>query len=147
MAEYSAKLLPRERPRYLMGVGTPEDLLACVARGIDMFDCVMPTRNARNGHLFTTFGVVKIRNSQYEFDNKPLDESCTCYTCQNYSRAYLRHLDRCKEMLGARLNTIHNLYYYLNLMQGLRNAIAKQELDVFVSEFYQLRDKSVPSVA
>ena len=139
--------MPFDKPRYLMGVGTPEDLVEAVRRGIDMFDCVMPTRNARNGHLFTTFGVVKIRNSQYEFDNKPLDESCTCYTCQNYSRAYLRHLDRCKEMLGARLNTIHNLYYYLNLMQGLRNAIAKQELDVFVSEFYQLRDKSVPSVA
>ncbi len=139
--------MPADKPRYLMGVGTPEDLVEAVRRGIDMFDCVMPTRNARNGHLFTTFGVVKIRNSQYEFDTKPLDESCACYTCKNYSRAYLRHLDRCKEMLGARLNTIHNLYYYLNLMQGLRDAIAKQQLNIFVEEFYQQRDKSVPSVA
>ena len=139
--------MPVDRPRYLMGVGTPEDLVEAVRRGIDMFDCVMPTRNARNGHLFTTFGVVKIRNSQYEFDNKPLDDSCMCYTCQNYSRAYLRHLDRCKEMLGARLNTIHNLYYYLNLMQGLRDAISNQTLDTFVRDFYQLRDKAAPSVA
>jgi queuine tRNA-ribosyltransferase len=112
-----------------------------------MFDCVMPTRNARNGHLFTRFGVVKIRNSQYEFDNKPLDESCCCYTCQNYSRAYLRHLDKCNEMLGSRLNTIHNLYYYLSLMQSLRDAIEKQELDVFVRQFYQQREKAVPSMA
>jgi queuine tRNA-ribosyltransferase len=139
--------MPEDRPRYLMGVGTPEDLVEAVRRGIDMFDCVMPTRNARNGHLFTTFGVVKIRNSQYEFDSKPLDESCGCYTCQNYSRAYLRHLDKCKEMLGSRLNTIHNLYYYLSLMQGLRDAIEKQELDIFVSQFYQQRDKTAPSVA
>ncbi len=139
--------MPEDKPRYLMGVGTPEDLVEAVRRGIDMFDCVMPTRNARNGHLFTTFGVVKIRNSQYEFDNKPLDESCGCYTCQNYSRAYLRHLDKCKEMLGSRLNTIHNLYYYLSLMQGLRDAIEKQELDIFVSQFYQQRDKTAPSVA
>ena len=139
--------MPEDKPRYLMGVGTPEDLVEAVRSGIDMFDCVMPTRNARNGHLFTTFGVVKIRNSQYEFDNKPLDESCGCYTCQNYSRAYLRHLDKCKEMLGSRLNTIHNLYYYLSLMQGLRDAIEKQELDIFVSQFYQQRDKMAPSVA
>ena len=139
--------MPTDKPRYLMGVGTPEDLVEAVRRGIDMFDCVMPTRNARNGHLFTTFGVVKIRNGQYEFDNKPLDESCGCYTCQNYSRAYLRHLDKCKEMLGSRLNTIHNLYYYLSLMQGLRDAIEKQELDIFVSQFYQQRDKTVPSMA
>ena len=139
--------MPEDKPRYLMGVGTPEDLVEAVRRGIDMFDCVMPTRNARNGHLFTTFGVVKIRNSQYEFDTKPLDESCGCYTCQNYSRAYLRHLDKCKEMLGSRLNTIHNLYYYLTLMQGMREAIEKREFDVFVNQFYQQRDKSVPSMA
>ena len=139
--------MPTDKPRYLMGVGTPEDLVEAVRRGIDMFDCVMPTRNARNGHLFTTFGVVKIRNSQYELDNRPLDESCGCYTCQNYSRAYLRHLDKCKEMLGSRLNTIHNLYYYLSLMQGLRDAIEKQELDIFVSQFYQQRDKTAPSMA
>jgi queuine tRNA-ribosyltransferase len=139
--------MPIDKPRYLMGVGTPEDLVEAVRRGIDMFDCVMPTRNARNGHLFTSFGVVKIRNSQYEFDNKPLDETCGCYTCQHYSRAYLRHLDKCKEMLGSRLNTIHNLYYYLSLMQGMRDAIEKQELDAFVRQFYQQREKTMPSMA
>lgn len=139
--------MPVDKPRYLMGVGTPEDLLESVRRGIDMFDCVMPTRNARNGHLFTRFGVVKIRNSQYEFDNRPLDESCACYTCRNYSRAYLRHLDRCKEMLGSRLNTIHNLYYYLSLMQDMRNAIERQELDSFARQFYHQRGKAVPSMA
>ena len=139
--------MPVDKPRYLMGVGTPEDLVEAVRRGIDMFDCVMPTRNARNGHLFTSFGVVKIRNSQYEFDNTPLDESCDCYTCRNYSRAYLRHLDKCKEMLGSRLNTLHNLHYYLGLMQGLRDAIEKQELDIFVRQFYQQRGKSAPSMA
>lgn len=131
--------MPTDKPRYLMGVGTPEDLVEAVCRGIDMFDCVMPTRNARNGHLFTSFGVIKIRNSQYEFDNRPLDENCGCYTCQHYSRAYLRHLDKCREMLGSRLNTIHNLYYYLNLMQNLRDAIASQTLDSFVEQFYQQR--------
>jgi queuine tRNA-ribosyltransferase len=131
--------MPTDKPRYLMGVGTPEDLVEAVCRGIDMFDCVMPTRNARNGHLFTTFGVVKIRNAQYEFDTKPIDENCSCYTCQNYSRSYLRHLDKCKEMLGSRLNTIHNLHYYLNLMQGLRDAIERKELDLFVKEFYAKR--------
>ncbi len=131
--------MPVDKPRYLMGVGTPEDLVEAVCRGIDMFDCVMPTRNARNGHLFTTFGVVKIRNAQYEFDTKPIDENCACYTCQNYSRAYLRHLDKCKEMLGSRLNTIHNLHYYLNLMQGLRDSIERKELDLFVKEFYAKR--------
>jgi queuine tRNA-ribosyltransferase len=139
--------MPVDKPRYLMGVGTPEDLVEAVRRGIDMFDCVMPTRNARNGHLFTTFGVVKIRNSQYEFDTNPIDESCICYTCQNYSRAYLRHLDKCKEMLGSRLNTLHNLHYYLNLMQELRDAIAKKELDIFVKRFYQQRGKVAPVVA
>ncbi len=139
--------MPVDKPRYLMGVGTPEDLVEGVRRGIDMFDCVMPTRNARNGHLFTRFGVVKIRNSQYEFDNRPLDESCGCYTCRNFSRAYLRHLDKCKEMLGSRLNTIHNLYYYLTLMQGLREAIEKNELTLFIAQFYQQREKTVPTVA
>ena len=131
--------MPTDKPRYLMGVGTPEDLVEAVCRGIDMFDCVMPTRNARNGHLFTTFGVVKIRNAQYEFDTKPIDENCDCYTCQNYSRSYLRHLDKCQEMLGSRLNTIHNLHYYLSLMQGLREAIEHKELDAFVKEFYAKR--------
>jgi queuine tRNA-ribosyltransferase len=131
--------MPIDKPRYLMGVGTPEDLVEAVCRGIDMFDCVMPTRNARNGHLFTTFGVVKIRNAQYEFDTKPIDDLCNCYTCQNYSRSYLRHLDKCQEMLGSRLNTIHNLHYYLGLMQGLREAIEHKELDLFVKEFYAAR--------
>jgi len=139
--------MPVDKPRYLMGVGTPEDLVEAVRRGIDMFDCVMPTRNARNGHLFTTFGVVKIRNSQYEFDTGPLDEACTCYTCQNYSRAYLRHLDKCKEMLGSRLNTLHNLHYYLTLMKELREAIENKELAIFVKRFYQQRGKVVPVVA
>jgi len=139
--------MPVNKPRYLMGVGTPEDLVEAVRRGIDMFDCVMPTRNARNGHLFTSTGVIKIRNQQYQFDTRPLDESCGCYTCQNYSRAYLKHLDKCREMLGSRLNTIHNLYYYLNLMQDLRDAIAAQNLDHFVKQFYQQREKPVPIVA
>jgi len=131
--------MPVDKPRYLMGVGTPEDLVEAVRRGIDMFDCVMPTRNARNGHLFTRFGVIKIRNRQYEFDHRPLDEACGCYTCRHYSRAYLKHLDKCQEMLGARLNTIHNLYYYLHLMQGLRDAIERQRLEAFCREFYRLR--------
>lgn len=139
--------MPIDKPRYLMGVGTPEDLVEAVRRGIDLFDCVMPTRNARNGHLFTSTGVIKIRNRQYQLDTRPLDKSCGCYTCQNYSRAYLKHLDKCREMLGSRLNTIHNLYYYLQLMQGLRDAIATQTLDMFVKQFYQQREKSVPIVA
>ena len=133
--------MPVDKPRYLMGVGTPEDLVEAVSRGIDMFDCVMPTRNARNGHLFTRTGVIKIRNSQYEFDTRPLDEACGCYTCQNYSRSYLRHLDKCKEMLGPRLNTIHNLYYYLQLMQGMRDAIEQNKFAEFVKHFYQLRSR------
>ncbi len=136
--------MPVDKPRYLMGVGTPEDLVEAVRRGIDMFDCVMPTRNARNGHLFTRYGVIKIRNQQYQFDTRPLDESCTCYTCRNYSRAYLKHLDKCQEMLGARLNTIHNLHYYLELMQSLRDAIAEHRLEAFVSEFYALRGMTKP---
>ena len=106
-----------------MGVGTPADLLEGVSRGIDMFDCVMPTRNARNGHLFTKQGVVRLRNAQYRHDTGPLDETCACYTCQNFSRAYLHHLHRCNEILGARLNTIHNLHFYLNLMREMRAAI------------------------
>ncbi len=139
--------MPVDKPRYLMGVGTPEDLVEGVRRGIDMFDCVMPTRNARNGHLFTRYGVIKIRNSRYQFDTGPLDEECRCYTCRNYSRSYLRHLDKCREMLGPRLNTIHNLYYYLELMQGLRDAIASGQLQDFVKTFYQQRGKTVPVVA
>ena len=131
--------LPTDRPRYLMGVGTPEDIVEAVKRGIDMFDCVMPTRNARNGWLFTSEGVVKIRNARYERDTAPLDPECNCYTCQNYSRAYLRHLHRCNEILGARLNTIHNLHYYQHLMSELRGAIATKGLDEFVEKFYGKR--------
>ncbi|WP_367650917.1 tRNA guanosine(34) transglycosylase Tgt [Methylomonas sp. ZR1] len=136
--------MPVDKPRYLMGVGTPEDLVEGVRRGIDMFDCVMPTRNARNGHLFTRHGVIKIRNQQYQFDTRPLDEECSCYTCRNYSRSYLKHLDKCKEMLGSRLNTIHNLHYYLELMQGLRDAIDGQTFDEFVAAFYDQRDSRGP---
>ncbi|MEP7041662.1 MAG: tRNA guanosine(34) transglycosylase Tgt [Dokdonella sp.] len=133
-------LLPRDRPRYLMGVGRPEDIVEAVRRGIDMFDCVMPTRNARNAHLFTRHGVLRIRNAKYERDTRPLDESCTCYTCRSgFSRAYLRHLDRCGEMLGPQLATIHNLHYYQELMRGLREAIAGGCLDAFVAEFYVQR--------
>jgi queuine tRNA-ribosyltransferase len=115
--------MPADKPRYVMGVGTPADIVKAVARGIDMFDCVMPTRNARNGHLFTDQGVVRIRNAQYRDDSRPLQEGCECYTCQNYSRAYLKHLHRCGEILGARLNTIHNLHYYQSLMATIRAAI------------------------
>jgi len=133
-------LLPRDRPRYLMGVGRPEDLVESVRRGIDMFDCVMPTRNARNAHLFTRHGTLRIRNAKYERDTRPLDEACSCYTCRSgFSRAYLRHLDRCGEMLGPALATIHNLHYYQELMRGLRDAIAAGRLQDFVGSFYELR--------
>ena len=138
--------LPVDKPRYLMGVGTPEDLVEAVRRGIDMFDCVMPTRNARNGHIFTKTGVIKIRNSQYRLDTKPLDEDCECYTCQNYSRSYLRHLDKCHEILGARLNTIHNLHYYLSLMAEIRESIENKAFSQFIKRFYELRGKVVPSM-
>jgi queuine tRNA-ribosyltransferase len=127
--------LPADRPRYLMGVGTPSDIVEAVGRGIDMFDCVMPTRNARNGHLFTSQGVVKIRNAAHQHDTGPLDPACGCYTCRNYSRAYLRHLDRCNEILGARLNTIHNLHYYLALMARIRGAIELGEFGRFSAGF------------
>lgn len=139
--------MPENHPRYLMGVGTPEDIVEAVRRGVDMFDCVMPTRNARNGFLFTSKGMVRIRNSQYTDDTGPVDEECDCYTCKNYSRSYLRHLDKTREILGSRLNTIHNLHYYQHVMAGLRDAIAKGELDKFVTEFYAKRDQSVPAVS
>lgn len=131
--------LPVQKPRYLMGVGTPEDIVQAVMRGIDMFDCVMPTRNARNGHLFTNNGTIRIRNSKYRYDTNPVDVNCNCYTCKNYSRAYLHHLDKTKEMLGAHLNTVHNLHYYQDLMRQLRQAIATHTLVEFVHNFYQLR--------
>ena len=130
-----------------MGVGTPEDIVGAVCAGIDMFDCVMPTRNARNGHLFTRHGTLRIRNSVFQDDIRPLDEECACYTCRHYSRAYLRHLDKCGEILGARLNTIHNLHYYQELMSGLREAIAARRLKEFVAEFQRLRESQPASMA
>lgn len=147
MLDVIAERMPKEKARYLMGVGTPEDLVEGVRRGIDMFDCVMPTRNARNGHLFTSKGVVRIRNSRYQLDNGPVDNDCLCYTCRHFSVSYLRHLDKCGEMLGSRLNTIHNLHYYLNLMKQLRQAIASEDLERFVINFYQQKGKVVPDVA
>jgi len=127
--------MPAGQPRYLMGVGTPSDIVKAVSRGVDMFDCVMPTRNARNGHLFTELGVVRIRNAAYRDDPRPLQEGCECYTCRHYSRAYLRHLDACGEILGCRLNTIHNLHFYLQLMQRLREAIEAGRFREFAREF------------
>ena len=148
---YMPNHLPANRPRYLMGVGKPEDIVEAVRRGVDMFDCVMPTRNARNGHYFVTGdpdngGVVRIRNSQYREDDSPLDPECDCYTCQNFSRAYLYHLNKCKEMLGAQLATIHNLRYYQRLMAGIREAIEQDRFDEFVSEFYAKRGQDVPAL-
>ncbi|AKH20416.1 tRNA guanosine(34) transglycosylase Tgt [Sedimenticola thiotaurini] len=137
--DYLASRLPADKPHYLMGVGTPEDIVEAVRRGIDMFDCVMPTRNARNGHLFTHEGVVRIRNAVHAHDTGPLDPHCDCYTCQNYSRSYLRHLARCNEILGARLNTIHNLHYYQSLMRDIRQAISEGRFEAFAQDFYAMR--------
>ena len=135
--------LPVNKPRYLMGVGTPEDLVEGVASGVDMFDCVMPTRNARNGHMFTRFGDLKIRNARYKTEEAPVDSTCTCYTCQNFSRAYMHHLDRCGEMLGPMLSSIHNLHYYLNLMQEVRDALDAGRFNEFVSQFHADRARGV----
>ncbi|MFW2405809.1 MAG: tRNA guanosine(34) transglycosylase Tgt, partial [Gammaproteobacteria bacterium] len=145
--DHLAPLMPADAPRYLMGVGKPSDIIKAVARGIDMFDCVMPTRNARNGHLFTSQGVVRIRNARYRNDQGPLDENCNCYTCRNYSRAYLRHLDRCGEMLGPRLNTIHNLHYYLRLMAEIRAAIEAGEFENFATERLEREQQSTATMA
>jgi queuine tRNA-ribosyltransferase len=142
--EHLGEKMPADKPRYLMGVGKPADLVEAVLRGIDMFDCVMPTRNARNGHLFTSTGVIKIRNAVHRGDTAPLDENCDCYTCQNFSRGYLHHLDKCGEILGAQLNTIHNLRYYQNLMSGMRDAIENDCLDQFVDNFYQQQGQPRP---
>lgn len=131
--------MPQDKPRYLMGVGTPEDLVAAVAEGVDMFDCVMPTRNARNGWLFTRWGDIKIKNAQYKNDTSPLDADCQCYTCRHFTRAYLHHLHRVGEILGARLNTIHNLHYYQELMQGMRDAIESGSFPDFIAEFKRQR--------
>lgn len=149
--DYLPDDMPADKPRYLMGVGKPEDLVEGVRRGVDMFDCVMPTRNARNGHYFVTgdaenAGVVRIRNSQYREDTGALDPECDCYTCQNFSRAYLYHLNKCKEMLGAQLATIHNLRYYQRLMAGIRQAIEEDNFDEFVNEFYAKRGQTVPEL-
>ena len=140
MLEHTCPQLPAERPRYLMGVGRPEDIVEVVRRGIDMFDCVMPSRNARNGHYFTRTGTIRIRNQKFERDASPIDPACACYTCRSgFSRSYLRHLDKCNEILGSVLGTIHNLHYYQDLMRGLRAAIEAGRLEDFVAEFYLLR--------
>ncbi|VAW51759.1 Queuine tRNA-ribosyltransferase [hydrothermal vent metagenome] len=140
--DFTIPKLPTDKPRYLMGVGRPQDIIESVRRGIDMFDCVIPTRHARTGFLYTQQGILKIRNSRYQDDVRPLDESCQCYTCQNYSRSYLRHLDKCGEILGARLNTMHNLFYYQQLMRDIRSAIEEERFDVFADEFYaKISDK------
>jgi queuine tRNA-ribosyltransferase len=142
--DYTEPHMPTDKPRYLMGVGKPEDIVEAVRRGIDMFDCVIPTRNARNGFLFTSKGVVKLRNAVNKTSLLPLDPECDCYTCKNYTRAYLHHLDKCREIQGARLNTLHNLHYYQTLMAGLRNAIANNQLDSFVETFYEGIGQPVP---
>jgi queuine tRNA-ribosyltransferase len=142
ITEHTAKLLPQDYPIYLMGVGTPENLVESVSRGVDMFDCVMPTRNARNGMLFTSQGRVVIKNSQYSNDARPPDESCGCYTCLNYSRAYLRHLYLSREILAYHLNTIHNLYYFVGLMRSMREAIANDSFMQFRNNFYAQREKN-----
>ncbi len=135
--------MPATKPRYLMGVGTPSDIVKAVLRGVDMFDCVMPTRNARNGSLFTGDGVVRIRNARYRDDPLPIEPGCSCYTCRHYSRAYLRHLDQCGEMLGSRLNTIHNLHFYVQLMASLRAAIRRRELGAFAADFLARQQSAV----
>jgi queuine tRNA-ribosyltransferase len=139
--------MPANRPRYLMGVGRPEDIIEAVLRGVDMFDCVIPTRHARNGHLFTSTGVINIRNSAHHADVGPVDPACGCYTCRNYSRAYLRHLDRCNEILGSRLNTIHNLHFYLELMRSIRAAIGAGRLAAFAGDYRARRQGSPDAVA
>ncbi len=144
--EHTLPQMPAGQPRYLMGVGTPSDIVQAVLRGVDMFDCVMPTRNARNGTLFVADGVVRIRNACYRDDPRPIEEGCGCYTCQHYSRAYLRHLDQCREMLGSHLNTVHNLYFYMQLMAALRRSIERGELQAYARDFLarQQSGASVP---
>ncbi len=145
--KHLAHKMPADSPRYLMGVGTPENLVTAVHHGIDMFDCVLPTRNARNGWMYTSTGVVKIRNAKYEKDTRPIDENCKCSTCANFSRAYIKHLLKSNEMLGARLATIHNLHFFLNLMQQMRDAIEANSFSDFKGEFFELRGENDPTVA
>ena len=140
---FTAPKLPEHMPHYLMGVGTPEDLMLGVSLGIDMFDCVMPTRNARNGWLFTRFGDLKLRNSGYKDDDRPVDPSCACYTCKNFTRSYLNHLQKANEILGSQLNTIHNLSYYLQLMEEVRESLAKDRFSAYREEFHQNRQRGV----
>ena len=140
---HTPRLLPPHKPRYLMGVGTPEDLVAGVAAGVDMFDCVMPTRNARNGHLFTRFGDLKIRNARHRSDERPIDETCSCPCCKGFSRAYLHHLDRCGEMLGPMLASVHNLHHYVNLMREVRHALDEGRFESFALQFRQDRSRGV----
>lgn len=139
----SVPYLPADSPRYLMGVGKPGDIIEAVRRGVDMFDCVMPTRNARNDTIFTSRGVLKLRNARFRTDTTPLDDNCDCYTCQNYSRAYLHHLSKCGEILGSRLNTIHNVRFYLHLMEDIRAVIEADRFDQFATEFYSLQSKGL----
>ncbi len=141
--EFTTPLMPKDKPRYLMGVGTPEDLIENIYRGVDMFDCVMPTRNARNGTLFTSFGKINIKSAKYKEDSNPIDSNCQCYTCQNYSRAYLNHLYRAKEITYYRLSTLHNLHYYLDLMKGAREAILNQQFEEFRKDFYNKREINI----
>ena len=141
--QHIAPQLPAAKPRYLMGVGTPEDLIDGVSAGVDMFDCVMPTRNARNGHLFTRFGDLRLRNSRYKTDQRPVDETCSCHTCAGFSRAYLHHLERCGEMLGAMLASIHNLHYYVNLMREVRQALDAGEFAAFAARFREDRGRGI----
>jgi queuine tRNA-ribosyltransferase len=139
--------MPLAKPRYLMGVGRPEDIVEAAWRGVDMFDCVIPTRHARNGHLFVTGGVINIRNARYADDTRPLEEDCDCYTCRRYSRAYLRHLDKCGEMLGPRLATLHNLRFYQRLMAGIRDAVQAGHFAAFRRDFYARRESGPAPVA
>ena len=143
--DHIAHQMPEDRPRYLMGVGTPSDIVEAVGRGVDMFDCVMPTRNARNGYLFTSEGLLKLRNARHKRDTAALDPECDCYTCRNFSRAYLHHLDKCGEMLGAQLNTLHNLHYYQELMRGLRQAVEQGRFTAFAEAFYARQGKTRPA--
>ncbi len=141
--DHTVPHLPQQQPRYLMGVGKPEDIVEAVRRGVDMFDCVIPTRNARTGFLYTREGILRIRNSRYQDDTRPVDAHCGCYTCRHYSRSYLRHLDKCGEILGSRLNTIHNLHYYQDLMRDIREAIEVGGFDEFAERFYRNQQRGV----